>query len=144
MADGLTSIPTVKEAEELIVEAQELCKGAGLRLHKFNSIKKEVISSVAPTERAVTTDVLGFNPNMTSDGHSLDIQWSVVNDSFGFSISAKEHRPAPLSRCPLGFEAPYTLSGKCRRCVVGALDGMIQFQSPYMHGGRSGRMVSRG
>lgn len=33
--DGLTSIPTVKEAKELIVEAQELCQRVGLCLHKF-------------------------------------------------------------------------------------------------------------
>lgn len=40
--DGLTSVPTVQEAKELIVEAQELCKHAGLRLHKFNSIKRTI------------------------------------------------------------------------------------------------------
>lgn len=121
MDDGLISVPTIKEAKELIVEAQELCKRAGLRLHKFNSNKKEVILSVAPTERAITTDALSFNPNATPEGHILGIQWSVVNDTFGFNISAKEHPPTRRGLLsvvaflydPLGFVVPFTLSGKC-------------------------------
>lgn len=117
----MISVPTVKEAKELIVEAQELSKRAGLRVHKFNSNQKEVVSSIAPTERAVTTDALGFNPNTTPEGCILGIWWSVANDTFGFNISAKEHPPTRRGLLsvvaslydPLGFVVPFTLSGKC-------------------------------
>lgn len=111
--DGLTSVPTVKEAKELIVEAQELCKGAGLRLHKFNSNLMEVLSCVASSERAVTTDPLNLNPDTTSEG----IQWSSENDTFSFNIDAKDHPPTRRGLLsvvaslydPLGFVAPFTL-----------------------------------
>lgn len=59
--DGLISVPTVQEAKELIVEAQELCNYAGLRLHKFNSNYKDVLDCVAPPERAETMDPLRLN-----------------------------------------------------------------------------------
>lgn len=78
--DGLTSVPTVQEAKELIGEAQELCKHAGLRLHKFNSNYKDVLSCVAPSERAETMDPLRLNPEVTSQGHVLGIQWSMTSD----------------------------------------------------------------
>ncbi|XP_049419820.1 uncharacterized protein LOC125880984 [Epinephelus fuscoguttatus] len=119
--DGLISIPTVQEAKELIVEAQELCNHAGLRLHKFNSNHKDVLSCVPPSERAESTDPLKLNSEMTSEGHVLGIQWSMVNDSFSFNISAKDHPPTRRGLLsvvaslydPLGFMAPFTLSGKC-------------------------------
>ena len=48
--DGLTSVPSIKEAKDLIVEAQSLCKKGGLCLHKFNSNRQEVLSCVDPSE----------------------------------------------------------------------------------------------
>ncbi|KAL1280039.1 hypothetical protein QQF64_014639 [Cirrhinus molitorella] len=129
--DGLTSVPTVKEAQELIVEAQKLCKDAGLHLHKFNSNQAEVLSCVASSERAVTTDPLNLSLNATSEGHVLGIQWSSENDTFSFNIDAKDHPPTRRGLLsvvaslydPLGFVAPFTLSGKrilqelCRRGI---------------------------
>ncbi len=56
--DGLTSVPTVKEAKKLIFDEQEMCNGGGLHLHKFNSNQIEVLSCVASSERAVSTDPL--------------------------------------------------------------------------------------
>nr|XP_043906906.1 uncharacterized protein LOC122785246 [Solea senegalensis] len=119
--DGLISVPSVKEAKELIVEAQELCKGAGLRLHKFNSNQREVLSCVAPSERAETTEQLNLCPDVSPEGHILGIQWSLGNDTFGFSVDAKDHPPTRRGLLsvgaslydPLGFVAPFTLSGKC-------------------------------
>ncbi|XP_029922895.1 uncharacterized protein LOC115370126 [Myripristis murdjan] len=119
--DGLTSVPTVQEAKELIVEAQKLCNHAGLRLHKFNSNYKDVLSCVAPSERAETMDPLRLNPEVTSQGHVLGIQWSMTSDCFSFNINVKDHpatRRGLLSVLaslydPLGFMAPFTLSGKC-------------------------------
>ncbi len=119
--DGLISVPTVQEAKELIVESQELCNQAGLRLHKFNPNHKDVLSCVAPSGRAESTDPLKLNPEITSEGHVIGIQWSMVSDSFSFNINAKDHPPTRRGLLsviaslydPLGFMAAFTLSGKC-------------------------------
>lgn len=118
--DGIISVPTVQEAKELIVEAQQLCNRGGLRLHKFNSNHKDVLSCIAPSERAETTDPLKLSPEVTSEGHILGIQWSMANNSFSFNIKVKDHPPTRRGLLsvvaslydPFGFIAPFTLSGK--------------------------------
>ncbi|XP_073718035.1 uncharacterized protein [Misgurnus anguillicaudatus] len=118
--DGLTSVPTAKEAKELIISAQELCQGAGLRLHKFNSNLKEVLSCIAPSERAISTDTFNFQTDATSEGLVLGIQWSAENDTFSFHGNVKDHPPTRRGLLsvvaslydPLGFIAPFILSGK--------------------------------
>lgn len=129
--DGLTSVVTVKEAQELIVEAQELCKRAGLRLHKFNSNREEALSCVAPTDRAITTDPLKLNPEVTP-AHILGIQWSMLNDSFSFDISAKDHLPtrrgilsvAASLYDPLGFMAPVATAFLQQKRPLGVLSAL--------------------
>ncbi|KAK0150857.1 hypothetical protein N1851_008021 [Merluccius polli] len=119
--DGLISVPTEEEAKELIIRAQQLCKCAGLRLHKFNSNRRDVLTCVAPSERAETTDPLNLNPGTLPERHILGIQWSMETDTFTFSIDVKDHPPTRrgiLSAVaslydPLGFVAPFTLIGKC-------------------------------
>lgn len=118
--DGLISVPSIQKAKEL-VEAQELFDRAGLRLHKFNSNHKDALSCVAPSERAEATDPLQLNPVVTSEGHVLDIQCSMVSDSFSFNINPKEQPPTCRGLLsvvaslydPLGFMTPFILSGKC-------------------------------
>ncbi|KAK7933319.1 hypothetical protein WMY93_004215 [Mugilogobius chulae] len=129
--DGLTSVPSVSEAKELITESQKLCKLAGLRLHKFNSSHTDALSHLAPSERANATKPLNLKPDTNSSDHVLGIQWSVENDTFSFNTSTKEQPPTRRSILsvisslfdPLGFVAPFTLSGKsilqdlCRRGI---------------------------
>ncbi len=118
--DGLVSVPTVKQASDLIVEAQELCKRGGLRLHKFNSNVSEVLSCVHPSERAATAESLDFNSNSASVEHALVIQGLTESDSFSFNINLKD-KPDTCRGIlsviaslydPLGFVAPFILSGK--------------------------------
>ncbi|KAJ8411417.1 hypothetical protein AAFF_G00162250 [Aldrovandia affinis] len=119
--DGLTSVPSIEEAKKLIVEAQELCKRGGLRLHKFNSNEREVLDSVDPSERAVTTEPLNLSLNATPTERALGIQWSLEHDTFSFNVDLQNKpstRRGILSVIaslydPLGFVAPFTLSGKC-------------------------------
>ncbi|KAJ8409951.1 hypothetical protein AAFF_G00209920 [Aldrovandia affinis] len=110
-----------EEAKKLIVEAQELCKRGGLRLHKFNSNEREVLDSVDPSERAVTTEPLNLSLNATPAERALGIQWSLEHDTFSFNVDLQNKpstRRGILSVIafvydPLGFVAPFTLSGKC-------------------------------
>lgn len=119
--DGLTSVPSIEEAKKLIVEAQDLCKRGGLRLHKFNSNEREVLDSVDPSERAVTTEPLNLGLNATPAERALGIQWSLEHDTFSFNVDLQNKpstRRGILSVIaslydPLGFVAPFTLSGKC-------------------------------
>ncbi|XP_057700916.1 uncharacterized protein LOC130921262 [Corythoichthys intestinalis] len=129
--DGLVSVPTVKEASALIVEAQELCRKGGLRLHKFNTNNQEVLSCVHPADRTVKTDCFDLTLNPASVEHALGVRWLMESDSFSFSISLKDRpytRRGILSVVaslydPLGFVAPFVLSGKrilqemCRRSI---------------------------
>lgn len=129
--DGLVSVPTVKEASNLIVEAQELCKRGGLRLHTFNTNVREVLSCVQPSERASNVERLDLNSNPASVEHALGVQWLIESDCLSFNINLKDKPdtcrgilPVIASLYdPLGFVAPFVLSGKrilqelCRRSV---------------------------
>ncbi|XP_027004017.2 uncharacterized protein LOC113643787 [Tachysurus fulvidraco] len=129
--DGLISVPTVQEAKDLILQTQQLCKVAGLHLHKFNSNQIDVLSCVAPSERAVATNSLNLQLDVIPDRHVLGIQWLIESDTFTFNLNTKDH---PSTRRgllaviaslfdPLGFVALFTLMGKrilqelCRRGI---------------------------
>ncbi|XP_030588591.1 uncharacterized protein LOC115795386 [Archocentrus centrarchus] len=118
--DGLTSVPSVKDAEDLIIEARELCKKGGLRLHKFNSNRLEVLDCVDASERATKAGSLHLGLDEPLIGRALGIQWSIEQDSFSFDVNLKNQ---PSSRRgilsviasiydPLGFISPVTLCGK--------------------------------
>ncbi|KAL4006146.1 hypothetical protein ACER0C_005859 [Sarotherodon galilaeus] len=125
----LTSVPSVKEAQELITETQALCRLGGLHLHKFNSNQSDALSQLEPSDRADTTKPLDLKPDTTAEGHVLGIQWSIKNDTFSFKINTKDQPPTCRSILsvisslydPLGFVAPFTLRAKsilqelCRR-----------------------------
>ncbi|KAK7909491.1 hypothetical protein WMY93_014175 [Mugilogobius chulae] len=116
--DGLVSVSSVDEAKKLISEAQELCKKGGLRLHKFNSNQEAALSCLDPSERATNIEPLEFDP--TQQECALGIRWSIKDDTFSFNINLKD-QPATRRGClsviaslydPLGFIAPFSLSGK--------------------------------
>lgn len=116
--DGLVSVSSVDEAKKLISEAQKLCKKGGLRLHKFNSNQEAALSRLDPSERAANIEPLEFEPNQQEC--ALGIRWSIKDDTFSFNISLKD-QPSTRRGClsviaslydPLGFIAPFSLSGK--------------------------------
>lgn len=119
--DGLTSVATVKEAKELILDTQDICRRGGLRLHKFNTNKKEVLNCVNPSDRAIAVQPLELKMDITPSERALGVQWLMEEDTFSFNISPKEQpatRRGILSVVaslydPLGFVAPFALSGKC-------------------------------
>ncbi|GAA6075658.1 uncharacterized protein LOC101886044, partial [Tachysurus ichikawai] len=119
--DGLTSVRSVNEAKELIVDAQALCKRGGLRLHKFNSNEEDVLCCIDPSDRDITSKPLDFNLEATPTGRVLGIQWSTKEDTFRFNINFKGQpstRRGILSVIaslydPIGFVSPFILRGKC-------------------------------
>ncbi|XP_065108476.1 uncharacterized protein [Paramisgurnus dabryanus] len=116
--DGLVSVPSVEEAKKLITESQELCKRGGLRLHKFNSNEEAALTCLDPSERAATIEPLGLDSTLSE--RALGIQWSIETDTFSFNSSLKD-QPSTRRGClsviaslydPLGFVAPFSLTGK--------------------------------
>ena len=52
--DGLKLVDTVEHATTLIQQTKEMCEKEGLRIHKFISNSKEVISAISQGDRAST------------------------------------------------------------------------------------------
>ena len=50
--DGLTSVESTEEAKALIEGAREVCRGGGLRLHKFIANDRSVMQSIPKSEQA--------------------------------------------------------------------------------------------
>ena len=116
--DGLTSTSTPEDAIELIAQARKICAQGNLRLHKFTSNSKEVLSTVPESERSITGVDL-FSEQLPEQ-RTLGLIWSVDSDSFKFSNTMT---PKPATRRgllsavsqiydPIGFLAPFTLEGK--------------------------------
>lgn len=150
--DRLASVATVEEASDLIVKAQEMCEKGGLRLNKFNSNMSEVLSCVPPSERAVSSNHLNLSSDLTPVEYALGIQWHTESDCFSFNINLKD-KPATRhgvlsviasSYDPLGFVAPFVLSGKqvlqelCRRNI-----GWDDLLKTCIDGGRNGKLVCK-
>ncbi len=120
MDDGVTSAETVERAIQLAQEARGLCAKGGLRLHKFVSNNNAVLNSIPASEHAtdIRTKNLAFSETLTE--RALGIHWSIERDCFTFNITLKDQPPTQrgiLSTVasiydPLGFVAPYLLSGK--------------------------------
>lgn len=98
-----------------------MCKRGGLRLHKFNSNERSVLDSVDPTERAVTSEPLNLDLNAAPAERALGIQWSLEHDTFCLNVNPQTRpstRRGILSVIaslydPVGFVAPFILTGKC-------------------------------
>lgn len=75
--DGLTSVETEEEAIQLIHDAQSMCASGGVRQHKFVSNNKNVINSVAESERAVDVKVLDLSNERLPIEQALGIKWNV-------------------------------------------------------------------
>ncbi|XP_035986916.1 uncharacterized protein LOC118560197 [Fundulus heteroclitus] len=129
--DGLISIDSVNKAKQLVTEAQEVCAKAKLRLHKFVSNNKEVLSVIPETERASNPNDVSLNSSEKHLQSVLGVKWNIEDDMFSFNVTLKE-RPATRRGIlatvasvydPLGFLSPYTLTGKqilqemCKRGV---------------------------
>lgn len=118
--DGVTSTETAEQGIQLAKEARELCAIGGLRLHKFVSNNHDVLSSIPASEHAESMDTknLAFGEKETE--RALGIHWNIRKDCFTFNITPKDQSPTRrgiLSTVaaiydPLGFAAPYLLSGK--------------------------------
>ncbi|KAI2646413.1 Pro-Pol polyprotein [Labeo rohita] len=118
--DGVTSADTEEKAIRMAQEAREICAKGGLRLHKFISNSQTVLQSIPSSERATDTKTKDLTFSDTQVERALGIQWSVEEDSFRFNNTLTNQpgtRRGILATVasvfdPLGFLAPYVLTGK--------------------------------
>lgn len=118
--DGITSVQTQQQAIQLAQQARELCSEGGVRLHKFTSNNREVLESIPPAERAKDLQDLDLSMDVLPTERTLGIKWNVETDCFQFTLNMADK---PLTKRgvlsgvasifdPLGFVAPFVLSGK--------------------------------
>ena len=118
--DGLKSVPTPKDAIDLITKSKTLCKMGGFNLHKFLSNSKEVLSAIPPKEMNNTIKSLDLSKDMLPVERTLGVEWCAESDTFQFRIQVKDK---PLTKRgilstvssiydPLGLVSPLILIGK--------------------------------
>ena len=119
--DGISSLPTVQGATDLLKRTKEALKVNGnLRLHKIASNKQEVLNAFAEDDLSKTLKGLDFHDDNLPLQHSLGLNWDLKSDCFTFECS-KDTKPftrrGVLSVInslfdPMGFVAPVTIQGK--------------------------------
>ena len=118
--DGLASVDSEADAIQLVREARNLCSTGKLRLHKFITNSKTVLSTIPKEECAQDATDLDMALGEQKMERALGVQWCISSDKFQFRVEVKEHpftRRGVLSTVasifdPLGFVAPFILMGK--------------------------------
>ncbi len=118
--DCLKSVPTDKEAIDLIQNLKDACCLGGFRIAKFCCNSLRVLSSIDIEDRSKDLQIHSLDTVNLPTERALGVFWNVTDDVFGFSVNIK---PKPLTRRgilsmtasvydPLGFVAPYILRAK--------------------------------
>ena len=120
MDDGLLSVATAEEAIQTIGEATHILKACNIRLHKFLSNSREVLSSLPPSEVAGGCLSLDFQHDQIPSSSTLGVYWDPEKDVFKIQVSIPD-RPftkrgvlATVNSLfdPLSLICPVTLAGK--------------------------------
>jgi len=93
--DGLISLSSVKETNNLIENARALCAKGGLRLHKFLSNNLEVMATIPESEKATSRISFKIEDDTPILERALGVTWCIENDAFQFRIVLKD---TPLTR----------------------------------------------
>ncbi|XP_064470080.1 uncharacterized protein LOC135384826 [Ornithodoros turicata] len=118
--DGLKSLPTEKEAIELLRRTKAMLATANLRLHKIVSNSVAVMEAFPSDEYAPDLKDLVLGTDTPPSQRSLGLSWNIKKDTFAFPVSPndKPHTKRGLLSTvnslydPLGFAAPVTIHGR--------------------------------
>lgn len=120
--DGITSVPTEREAIDLLKRTQTMLSKSSLNLHKVASNSASVMEAFPSSERAKDLEDLDFSKDTILLQRSLSISWNLKTDCFMFKAS-QEHKPFTrrgiLSTVnslydPLRFVCPITIQALVR------------------------------
>ena len=120
--DCLKSVSNTQTAIQLIQELCEMLSRGSVRLTKFVSNSKEVLTSIPETERAqsVVRSTSISIPRFLPVERALGMEWNVQKDTFGLRVIRRKRtltRRGIFSDVsslydPLGFAAPFVLPVK--------------------------------
>ena len=94
--DGLTRLAT-----ELINNSQSMCKEGGLKLHKFLSNSKTVMSTIPAQARAGDSSLTSIMLASCGPEKVLGVNWCVESDTIGFRIELCDKPPTRRGILPL-------------------------------------------
>ena len=118
--DGLASVPSAREAIDLVEETQTALATRNLRLHKVVSNVPAVVEAFPADDRAKDNRDLDLRNDALPVQRSLAVHWDLEHDSFTFKVSLPDK---PFTRRgvlavvnsvydPLGLAAPAILEGR--------------------------------
>ncbi|XP_067943262.1 uncharacterized protein [Watersipora subatra] len=118
--DGVTSVQTLEDAKDLIQGARAICTKGNIRLHKFISNNKEVLTSVPESERVESAQNLNLFKDQLPQERTLGMEWNVDTDTLRFNspkIETQMTKRGVLSTIaqiydPLGLISPIVFRGK--------------------------------
>ena len=128
--DGLKSVASVSDAISLVCRSIALCKKGNVKLHKFVSNSRDVLSAIGAEYCADSIRDVDLGLESLPVERALGLEWVVQNDSLRFKVTLTNRpftRRGLLSTVasvydPLGFIAPVGLFAKRllqRLCVDG-------------------------
>ncbi|XP_014676742.1 PREDICTED: uncharacterized protein LOC106816632 [Priapulus caudatus] len=119
--DALTSLPTARQAIDIMTQTQQVLKAQGnLRLHKIASNSTEVMQAFPEQELAEEFKSLSLDKDPLPVQHSLGMSWDLNADHFTFDVQLEvkpNTRRGMLSTLnsifdPMGFITPIAVHGK--------------------------------
>ena len=118
--DGLKSVYDEKAAISLVGRTLALCRERGVRLHKFSSNSKALLSSLPVSECTEIGNSLDLDLGEGLTEKVLGVLWDLRSDAFRFKVNATklpQTRREILSATssvfdPLGWIAPFTLKAR--------------------------------
>ena len=118
--DGLRSVKSVSDAVQLIQTSKDMCKKAGIRLHKFQSNSRKILEQLDPADPAEDMKNVDLSCENLPVARALGVLWNIDSDHFSFAVKLQDRsltRRGLLSTVssvydPFGFLSPVTLLGK--------------------------------
>ena len=132
--DCLKSVPTVREANELVKELKKLAADGGFNLAKWTSNSSKVINEIPDCDRSKKAQERTLED--PTEDRALGVCWRVREDSLGFQAQRMEQ---PLTKRgvlsmlssvydPLGLASPFVLIA--RRIVQNLCQEKIGWDDP--------------
>ena len=85
--DQLKSVDTVEQVTILIQQTKEMCAKTGLRLHKFISNSKDIITAIPHEDCATTLKTLDLHNTCLPVEKVLGVYWCMESDTFQMHIT---------------------------------------------------------
>ena len=128
--DGLKSVTSIEQAQELIRSTTLLCYKRGFPLHMFTSNIQDVVNSISPGDRG----------NESKEG-DLGVHWCLESDAL--KTDKPFSRRGILSEVssvfdPHGLVSPFIQIGKTILQELTVYVGMTKYQKAYESDGRNG------